>query len=52
MVGSSALSRWSDRQAADAAVLAAYNFSSKATKSEIVAKLFEMYDKLAGGAKN
>jgi len=30
----------------DAAVLAAYGFSSKATESEIVSKLFEMYARL------
>lgn len=33
-------------QANDAAVLAAYGFSSKATESEIVAKLFGMYEEL------
>ena len=33
-------------QANDAAVLAAYGFSPKATESEIVSKLFEMYAKL------
>ena len=33
-------------QANDAAVLAAYGFNPKATESEIVARLFEMYAKL------
>ena len=39
-------------QANDAAVLAAYGFSPKATECEIVARLFEMYAKLTGGTKN
>ena len=37
-------------RANDAAVLAAYGFSANATESEIVAKLFGMYEELM--AKN